>query len=233
MISRFATTYTTFWQQKDKFESTSCSGSQLEATADGMTFSVTVPPGVVEGQMFQVAVPVVPAQPVQATLVNPATGMQAAGFGGNPAAFSSGAIGEDTVLPQMAGMEIKQQLAVMELVTGCEAKNRYHVHNWNPMTPDVPGQFCMYIKEESDGCERICCKQNRHLTLYVHEGQNEQSDIIMQIHKSFGLAGLCCCRPSVMIFDGLGRKVGTVDDPWHCCVMDQRSKSSKNSGLKQ
>jgi hypothetical protein len=35
--------------------------------------------------------------------------------------------------------------------------------------------------------ERICCKQNRHLTLYVHEGQSETSDIIMQIHKSFGL----------------------------------------------
>lgn len=204
-------------------------GTQLSASANGVPFNVVVPAGVAEGQMFQVAVPVTPAQPVQATLVNPvepqATGQGAtmAGFGGNPAAAGvNSSLGENTLLAQMAGMEIKQQVNVVELVSGCEAKNRYHVHNWDPNHPHLPGQFCMLAREESDGFERICCKQNRHLVLYVHEGQAEHDAVIMQIHKSFGLAMLPCCRPSVMIFDGQGNKIGSVDDPWHCCVMDQR-----------
>ena len=91
------------------------------------------------------------------------------------------------------------------------------------MQPDVPGPFVMYIHEgEGDGCERVCCKQNRHLVLLIHEGTDQSADVIMQIHKSFGLAGLCCCRPSVQIFDGQANKIGHVDDPFHWCVMDQR-----------
>ena len=52
---------------------------------------------------------------------------------------------------------------------------------------------------DSETGERVCCKQNRHLTLYVYEGQDETGAVVMQIHKSFGLAQLPCCRPSVRI----------------------------------
>jgi hypothetical protein len=34
-------------------------------------------------------------------------------------------------------------------------RRRYHIHNWDPMNPNMPGEFCMFVKEESDGCERI------------------------------------------------------------------------------
>jgi hypothetical protein len=30
-----------------------------------------------------------------------------------------------------------------------------------------------------------------------------------------GVAELCCARPSVMIFDGQGNKIGNVEDPYH------------------
>jgi hypothetical protein len=191
-------------------------GTQLQASANGLAFNVVVPDGVAEGQMFQVAVPVTPAQPVQATLVNPSvpqptTGPMLAGFGGDPAAAGgSTTVGENTLLAQMAGMEIKQQVNVAELVTGCEAKNRYHIHNWDPNNPHVPGPFCMLAREESAGFERICCKQNRHLALYVHDGQGEDAAVIMQIHKSFGLAMLPCCRPSV--------RSATVIVPAYACM---------------
>ena len=196
-------------------------GTQLQANANGQTFQVTVPQGVVPGATFQVQVPVTPAAPVMATTVNPA---ETAGYGGAvQAAGVSADSGHDTILPQMNGLEIRQQLNIAEAVTGCEAKNKYHVHSWNPMQPDVPGPFVMYIHEgEGDGCERVCCKQNRHLVLLIHEGTDQSADVIMQIHKSFGLAGLCCCRPSVQIFDGQANKIGHVDDPFHWCVMDQR-----------
>jgi hypothetical protein len=34
----------------------------------------------------------------------------------------------------------------------------------------------------------VCCKQNRHVAMYVREG-SEHGNVVMQIHKSFGLAG--------------------------------------------
>ena len=44
----------------------------------------------------------------------------------------------------------------------------------------------------------------------------------MQVHKSFGTTSLCCWRPGVQIFTGDGEKIGHVEDPWRCCLMDQR-----------
>ena len=73
---------------------------------------------------------------------------------------------------------------------------------------EMEGGQVMFIREDGDGCERVCCKQQRHCALYVHEGHDQTGNVIMQIHKSFGLTGLCCCRPEVMIFDGLGEKIG-------------------------
>ena len=68
---------------------------------------------------------------------------------------------------------------------------------------DVPGPFVMYI----------------------HEGTDQSADVIMQIHKSFGLAGLCCCRPSVQIFDGQANKIGHVDGKYRSlCVFFRGSR---------
>ena len=44
----------------------------------------------------------------------------------------------------------------------------------------------------------------------------------MQVHKSFGTTSLCCWRPGVQIFTGDGEKIGHVEDPWRCCLMDER-----------
>ena len=115
------------------------------------------------------------------------------------------------------------------------------------LSQEMEGGQVMFIREDGDGCERVCCKQQRHCALYVHEGHDQTGNVIMQvrkrsflatytlkcsffprqardkhrettpkksatvllqIHKSFGLTGLCCCRPEVMIFDGLGEKIG-------------------------
>jgi len=83
----------------------------------------------------------------------------------------------------------------------------------------MEGGQVMFIREDGDGCERVCCKQQRHCALYVHEGHDQTGNVIMQIHKSFGLTGLCCCRPEVMIFDGLGEKIGAETSFWAICIL--------------
>ncbi len=68
-----------------------------------------------------------------------------------------------------------------EVATGCEVKNRYNVHSWSPQEPDNVGPQIMYVREESDGFERICCKQNRRCVLYVHEGHDQNGNVIIQL----------------------------------------------------
>mgnify|MGYP003335626999 CR=1 FL=1 len=180
-------------------------GSVVQSNINGQMLSITVPPGVEPGTMFQVQVPIMPQAP--GPVINPMNAPESA-FDGS-------------VLAQMGGMHINQVVDVAEMVTGCERKNRYTCHSWSPGTPDE-GPQVMFINEDGDGCERVCCKQQRHCKLLVHEGHDKSGNVIMQIHKSFGLTGLCCCRPEVMIFDGLGKKIGNVEDPFKCCTMDQR-----------
>jgi hypothetical protein len=105
--------------------------------------------------MFQVQVPIVPVAPVAAQVMNPMVVQEITS--------------RDSTLAQLGGLHINQVIDMAEAITGCEARNRYSVHSWSP-GQELEGPQIMFIREESDGCERICCKQQRHCSLYVHEG---------------------------------------------------------------
>ena len=83
----------------------------------------------------------------------------------------------------------------------------------------------MYIREESECCERICCGPNRSLTLHVHEGHDQTGNTIGKIHKTFGCSSCCCLRPSFVVTDGLDNRIGEIEDPCRCCVLDQQVKN--------
>ena len=93
---------------------------------------------------------------------------------------------------------IKQQFEVGEALTGCESKNRYHVYasttEENDKTSDGK-EFIMFIQEESECFERICCGPNRTLDLVVYDGPNNNGKEIARFHKPFHLQQSCCCRP--------------------------------------
>ena len=58
------------------------------------------------------------------------------------------------------GVHIEQVFDLLEVMSGCEAKNRYRVH---PMNGTAVGPQTMFIREESDCCERICCVSQVYL----------------------------------------------------------------------
>lgn len=114
---------------------------------------------------------------------------------------------------------VKQEWAALECLS-CEAKNRYRVSQPNG---DQEGSAFLYISEESGCLERICCSVNRSLTLNVHQGASKEGDVVMKMKKPFHLQGcICCCRPSFDLVDGAEKNIGKVEDPWRCCVMDQK-----------
>lgn len=108
-------------------------------------------------------------------------------------------------------LTLKQLWAAIEFCS-IEAKNRY-------MSEDGG----VYIDERSDCCQRICASVNRELTLFVHTGPNKMAPVALRLYKPYHLQGCCCCcRPQMRIDLPDGTAVGSIKDPFKCCVMDQQ-----------
>mmetsp|Transcript_28481 Transcript_28481/g.71551 ORF Transcript_28481/g.71551 Transcript_28481/m.71551 type:complete len:234 (+) Transcript_28481:68-769(+) len=115
---------------------------------------------------------------------------------------------------------IKQEWAGIECCS-FEAKNRYRISQPNG---DGEGAPFLYISEDSGCLERICCSVNRSLTLKLHQGASKDGKVLMKMKKPFHIQGcICCCRPAFDITDDAETtKIGRIEDPWRCCVMDQK-----------
>eukprot|EP00931_Biecheleriopsis_adriatica_P020408 TRINITY_DN1364_c0_g1_i1.p1 TRINITY_DN1364_c0_g1~~TRINITY_DN1364_c0_g1_i1.p1 ORF type:complete len:257 (-),score=60.11 TRINITY_DN1364_c0_g1_i1:73-780(-) len=118
---------------------------------------------------------------------------------------------------------VKQEFALLECFS-CEAKNRYRVSVPNG-EEEGPNIF-LYVNEESNCCERICCSVNRSLTLNVHQGATKEGPIVQSMYKPFHVQGCCICRPKFDVFDGARAPIGTIEDPCRCCAMDQQIKDA-------
>lgn len=118
---------------------------------------------------------------------------------------------------------IKQEWAAIEACS-CEAKNRYRISV--PQGDNEEGDVFLYIDEDSNCFERICCSTNRSLTLRVHQGKTKDDPIVQEMYKPFHCQGCCFMRPHFDVFvgskEGGGQQIGSIDDPCKCCVMDQQ-----------
>ena len=90
-----------------------------------------------------------------------------------------------------------------------------------------PGQQSMYIHEESECLERICCGPNRSLTLVVSQNHRGGPELL-RFKKPFHLQGCCFCRPSFDITNSQGTHLGHIEDPCACCALDQRVFDAQN-----
>jgi hypothetical protein len=189
-------------------------GQQFQVNMNGMMIMVTCPPGAIGGQTMMVPMPAQPqmmmAPGPQQMMMAPPQQMMAA----PPQQMMEDRFGEALI--------IRQEFAAIEMC-GCEAKNRYRVYKAGPNDRSTKGLGqTMYINEESDCFERICCGPNRSLTLVVHNGGEVTAPVLLRLKKPFHLQGCCFCRPSLSITDSDGSVVGEVRDPFNCCCnMDQ------------
>merc|ERR1712183_833247 len=123
---------------------------------------------------------------------------------------------------------VKQEMAPIELC-GIEAKQRYRISV--PNSDNSEGGVFLYIHEEGECAERICCGPNRSLTLMVHQGNSKEGPVVQSMYKPFSLQGCCCMRPSFMVWGPGGKMandvLGNIEDPWRCCLMDQQVYNNK------
>ena len=184
----------------------------------GVLVQVQTPPNAVPGQIIQVSVPsytvpVAMATPAQQTLAPQQLQMQRT---------------QGDAFNCAEAVVIKQEFNLVE-VCGIEGKNYYRVHQSmaDPSYRKTDGQQLLFVREESECLERICCGPQRTLTLFAHAGYDKNAPTYIQMHKPFHLQGLQpCCRPELHVNDGHGRPIGKIEDPCACCVMDQKIKDA-------
>lgn len=182
-------------------------GSVIQAKSPaGNTVQVTVPPGVQAGQTIQVVDPQVSPNTIGVATVGAPTQMTMAAPDGD--LFR----GESNIF-------IKREVAF-----GVQAKQRYRIS-----VPDgnKEGNVFLYISEESECLERVCCGPSRSLKLKLHAGPHKEAPVVMEMVKPFSCEECCFLRPSFEVFSQ-GQKIGQVEDPCKCCVMDQQIYGSSS-----
>jgi hypothetical protein len=120
---------------------------------------------------------------------------------------------------------IKQRFDLMEVIGGCEAKNRYQVYQGE----STDGQPQLFLGEQSECLQRICCAQQRELRLMIHDGPDRASPQVAEFHKPCHCKAFPCnipIRPTLYVMDMQGGKIGRVHDPFVCgncicCTLDQ------------
>jgi hypothetical protein len=123
---------------------------------------------------------------------------------------------------------IKQEMAMIELC-GIEAKQRYRISV--PTQDNQEGQVFLYISEESECCMRVMCSKNRALKLKVHNGPSKEGEVIQTMEMPFHCSGPCpCMRPNFTVQAG-GETIGNIDDPCHCCTMDQKVLDARGNEI--
>mmetsp|Transcript_99111 Transcript_99111/g.303019 ORF Transcript_99111/g.303019 Transcript_99111/m.303019 type:complete len:236 (-) Transcript_99111:99-806(-) len=132
----------------------------------------------------------------------------------------------DIFPPNLKTLFIKQEMSVIELF-GVEAKQKYRVSDG--ANGAEQNAVFLYISEESNCAERICCGPNRSLTMKVHQGNSKEGPVIQTMEKNFSFG--CCIRPHFDVYDAGRNKIGSIDDPCRCCLMDQQVLGANGSTM--
>ena len=129
-----------------------------------------------------------------------------------------------TELSHSTGAIIRQQVEFLEVLTGCETQNRYHVFLQTPMGL----KYAFKCSERSTCCARCCCPGDcRSLEMIIRhvisfdQLQGDLAKIFISCEKPCKIGCCCFCRPvmDVRLADS-GVRLGTVREPFACCDLD-------------
>lgn len=129
-----------------------------------------------------------------------------------------------TELSQCSGAIIRQEVEILEALTGCETQNRYHVFLQSPMGL----KYAFKCSERSNGCARCCLSPEcrplhivvRHI-ISIDELSGDLAKIFVNVEKPCECGCCCFCRPymDVRLTDS-NRSLGRVRQPCTCCDKD-------------
>ena len=122
------------------------------------------------------------------------------------------------------GVCVKQKIDMLEVMTGCDTKNKYYVHEQtNEGKPKKKALF--KCKEESSCCARNCmsadCKPFKMNVFKVplDEDVTGEPPLALLMERECKCTCLCCNRPEMLIYDVQNNQkvfLGKIVDSWDC-----------------
>ena len=130
------------------------------------------------------------------------------------------------LIAQSSGCYIKQKVELLEILTGCETKNRYDV------ALKINNTFykAFTCKEISNCCCRnFCYSEAREFQMdikYTPNGVDCGSWAL--IDRPFKCTCCCFCRPEMTVTLRNGMKIGKINEPWGCCNVNIDITNNQN-----
>ncbi|XP_025089176.1 phospholipid scramblase 1-like isoform X2 [Pomacea canaliculata] len=116
-------------------------------------------------------------------------------------------------LTQLDQILIKQEVEILEVLTGLEGKNKYSLVN-------TLGQQVYYAAEESELCHRIFCGTARGFILHITDNSGQE---VMRLVRDFVCCTGCFCLPCkscrymAYVQDRTGQILGYTSNLHFCC----------------
>ncbi len=128
---------------------------------------------------------------------------------------------KDKIMMQ-TGLFIKQDVKLLEVVSGCEVENKYYVYQKKPGKTKKKGKKLWKAKEKSGWCSRNCMSNPcRPLDIKIKNLSNLDEDpTALRIHKPCTCTFLCCNRPEIFVEyseSGQDEYIGKIVDLFDCC----------------
>jgi hypothetical protein len=130
-----------------------------------------------------------------------------------PMAVGGGGGGGCSILAQFGDMFVKQQVELLEMITGFETANSYHI--FGGMSP----QPVMFAGEQSDCCVRQCCGSIRNFDMAVCAVGNGMPLFSFRRPLRCSTPHCCCYLQELEVFQGApgGQQIGKLIQQYSCC----------------
>lgn len=120
-------------------------------------------------------------------------------------------------LATMSKIHLKQKIDMLEVLTGWQVKNKFRITD--PDTGHIIGLF----KEDSECCQRQCCKNARSFKADI-VGENDR--VLFKIDRPLACQCSCCpnacdgcCGQSMEVFDSQGQKILDIHQIQSCHIL--------------
>lgn len=122
----------------------------------------------------------------------------------------------------LPGLFIKQEMSLLEVVSGCETTNKYKIYKKKDGKVKKKGKEQYVAKEKSGCCSRNCLSnQCRAMDIKItNKTMLEEDPTSIKMHKPCTCTFYCFNRPVIHIDyveDGSEQYLGKIVDVFDCC----------------
>ena len=133
------------------------------------------------------------------------------------AVAAEGASTYANALAPHGSLYIKQtRKGCLQELLGCDANSEFKI-----ATKEDPKTDLFYAIEETNFCIRLVCKNQRPLTMSVHNGPDASAPVMLTIDRPFRCpygSCKCCCFQEISVKDAAtGTKLGGAKEKFYCC----------------